>query len=82
MRGRQDEYFGTLVNSYLAAGGHAVGIRAGESYVDVGTIDGYRTAVALLAKTSEADGRRLNVRLPRTRGTTIVSPSIVDGGLA
>lgn len=82
MRGRQDEYFGTLVNSYLAAGGHAVGIRAGESYVDVGTIDGYRTAVALLAKTSEADGRRLNVRLPRTRGTTIVSPPIVDGELA
>src|SRR3982074_2986566 len=33
-RGRTDEYFGTLVNSYLAGGGAALGIKAGESYVD------------------------------------------------
>jgi glucose-1-phosphate thymidylyltransferase len=45
----RDEYFGTLVNSYLEAGGRALGIKAGESYVDVGTINGYRTAMALLA---------------------------------
>lgn len=48
-RDRQDEYFGTLVNSYLAAGGRGIGVKAGESYVDVGTINGYRTAIALLA---------------------------------
>ena len=48
-RGCQDEYFGTLVNGYLAAGGRGVGIKAGEAYVDVGTIHGYRTAMALLA---------------------------------
>jgi glucose-1-phosphate thymidylyltransferase len=48
-RDRQDEYFGTLVNSYLAAGGRGIGVKAGESYVDVGTINGYRTAMALLA---------------------------------
>jgi glucose-1-phosphate thymidylyltransferase len=48
-RGRKDEYFGTLVNSYVAAGGRGIGIKAGESYVDVGTLNGYRTAMALLA---------------------------------
>jgi glucose-1-phosphate thymidylyltransferase len=47
-RGRSDEYFGTLVNSYLAGGGGAIGIKAGESYVDVGTLHGYRTAMKLL----------------------------------
>jgi glucose-1-phosphate thymidylyltransferase len=57
-RERRDEYFGTLVNSYLSAGGSAIGIKAGESYVDVGTIDGYRTAIALLAARPEADSRR------------------------
>ncbi|MCW2962748.1 MAG: nucleotidyltransferase, partial [Thermoleophilia bacterium] len=47
-RARRDEYFGTLVNSYLAAGGQAAGVKAGESYVDVGTLDGYRAAMTLL----------------------------------
>ncbi len=48
-RGRADEYMGTLVNAFLAAGGTASGIRAGEAYVDVGTLDGYRRASDLLA---------------------------------
>jgi glucose-1-phosphate thymidylyltransferase len=48
-RGCRDEYFGTLVNGYIEAGGHAIGVKAGESYVDVGTVNGYRTAMALLA---------------------------------
>ncbi|TPI76755.1 nucleotidyltransferase family protein [Mesorhizobium sp. B2-8-9] len=43
-----DEYFGTLVNAYLAAGGEAYGVKAGTAYVDVGTFDGYRTALRLL----------------------------------
>jgi glucose-1-phosphate thymidylyltransferase len=47
-RDRQDQYIGTLVNQYLAAGGQAVGVRAGVSYVDVGTLHGYREALALL----------------------------------
>ena len=46
--GRRDEFFGTLVNAFLAAGGHAVGIRAGTRYVDVGTLHGYRAAIHLL----------------------------------
>jgi glucose-1-phosphate thymidylyltransferase len=45
---RQDEYFGTLVNAYLERGGAALGIKTGESYVDVGTLNGYRTAMTLL----------------------------------
>ncbi|PAX08047.1 sugar phosphate nucleotidyltransferase [Sphingomonas lenta] len=45
---RQDEYFGTLVNAWLAQGNEAVGVRAGEAYVDVGTLGGYRSAIQLL----------------------------------
>jgi dTDP-glucose pyrophosphorylase len=48
-RGRRDVYFGTLVNAYIARGGRAVGVRAGEAYVDVGTLHGYRKAIQLLA---------------------------------
>ncbi len=45
---RGDEFIGTLVNAWIARGGEAVGVRAGESYVDVGTLHGYREAVRLL----------------------------------
>ena len=48
-RGRRDEYIGTLVNAWLAEDGTAFGIAAGESYVDVGTLHGYREAMRLLA---------------------------------
>jgi glucose-1-phosphate thymidylyltransferase len=48
-RNRADEYIGTLVNAYLAAGGAAVGVRAGEAYFDVGTLHGYREAIRVLS---------------------------------
>lgn len=48
-RQRRDEYIGTLVNAYIAEGGAARGVKAGESYVDVGTLHGYRTAMSLLS---------------------------------
>ncbi|HEX5385269.1 MAG TPA: sugar phosphate nucleotidyltransferase [Gemmatimonadales bacterium] len=48
-RGRRDEYLGTLVNAWLAGGGTAVGVRAGEAYVDVGTLNGYREAITMLS---------------------------------
>ncbi len=48
-RQRVDEYIGTLVNAYLARGGEARGVRAGESYVDVGTLHGYREAIKALS---------------------------------
>ncbi|MER9952004.1 sugar phosphate nucleotidyltransferase [Mesorhizobium sp. M0047] len=47
-RDRSDEYIGTLVNAYLAAGGEAFGVKAGTAYVDVGTFNGYRAALRLL----------------------------------
>ena len=47
-RERRDEYLGTLINAYLAAGGEARGVRAGTAYVDVGTLHGYRAATELL----------------------------------
>ena len=49
-RGGHDVYVGTLVNEWLARGGEARGVRAGESYVDVGTLHGYREAIQLLEK--------------------------------
>ena len=58
-RDRQDEFFGTLVNAWLAEGGRACGVRAGESYVDVGTLDGYRNAIRLL---TEFRDRESNIR--------------------
>lgn len=47
-RGRRDEYLGSLVNAYLEQGGSAQAVRAGEAYVDVGTLHGYRQAMQLL----------------------------------
>jgi dTDP-glucose pyrophosphorylase len=47
-RDRRDEYLGTLINEYLARGGRATAFRIGESYVDVGTLNGYREALHLL----------------------------------
>ena len=58
-RDRRDEYLGTLVNAWIERGGIATGLRIGASYVDVGTVRGYREAVMLLS--SSAPGA-----LPRT----------------
>ena len=48
-RDPHDEYIGTLVNAYLAAGGDALAVPSGTAYVDVGTLGGYREAMRLLA---------------------------------
>ena len=55
-RSRQDEYFGTLVNAYLAGGGRAWGVKVGEAYVDVGTLNGYRAAMSLLGARAQPEG--------------------------
>jgi dTDP-glucose pyrophosphorylase len=55
-RNARDEYMGTLVNAYLAGGGEAVGVKAGRFYVDVGTLNGYRAAISLLAEAAALDG--------------------------
>jgi len=49
-RNRSDEYIGTLVNAYIEAGGKVSGVPAGEAYVDVGTLHGYREAIKLLSE--------------------------------
>jgi len=52
----RDEYVGTLVNAWLAQGGQAIGVRSGRTYVDVGTLHGYREAIRLLAEQGEEAG--------------------------
>ena len=54
-RGRSDVYIGTLVNCWLARGGRARAVRAGKSYVDVGTLHGYREAITLLADLADSE---------------------------
>ena len=56
-RNCEDEYFGTLLNAYLAQGGHAIGVKAGTDYVDIGTLNGYRAAVTLLSDVNSGDDR-------------------------
>jgi dTDP-glucose pyrophosphorylase len=51
---RQDEYWGTLVNAYLDRGGQAWASPSGESYVDVGTLHGFRAATHLLEERAAA----------------------------
>jgi dTDP-glucose pyrophosphorylase len=56
-RDRSDEYLGTLVNAYLERGGKACAVPAGESYVDTGTVHGYREAIQMLSSSSLIDSR-------------------------
>ena len=53
-RKRGDEYLGTLINAWMAEGNEAWGVRAGESYLDVGAMDGYLEAVRMLTAPSYA----------------------------
>jgi glucose-1-phosphate thymidylyltransferase len=48
-RGEVDEYWGTLVNAYIARQGKARGVKRGDTYVDVGSLHGYREAVRVLS---------------------------------
>lgn len=48
--GGNDEYLGTLVNTFLARGGSARAVPVGRAYVDVGTLHGYREAMRLLGR--------------------------------
>jgi dTDP-glucose pyrophosphorylase len=60
----RDEYIGTVINEYLRRGGRARGVRAGTSYVDVGTVSGYRVAFASLHDTSPAAAAKPGERRP------------------
>jgi glucose-1-phosphate thymidylyltransferase len=52
-RERCDEFLGTLINAWLERGGHAVGVHSGTTYVDVGTLHGYREAVRMLSEAND-----------------------------
>ena len=54
-RYRQDEFLGTLFNAYFSCGGKARGFKFGESYVDVGTLNGYREALQVLDRHAAED---------------------------
>ena len=47
-RHRADKYLGELLNAFIAAGNPVRGKFTGESYMDVGTLEGYRNAVDFL----------------------------------
>lgn len=49
-RERGDEYVGTLINAWLQQGKSAWAVRAGESYIDVGSTEGYFEAVRVLGE--------------------------------
>ena len=70
-RGRTDEYIGTLVNAWLAAGNPAWGVRAGSSYVDVGTIGGYRAAMHLLGGQAAIPAPLDGLAAPRPERTKV-----------
>ena len=65
-RDRGDEYLGTLVNAYIAAGGKALGCKAGSAYVDVGTLHGFRAAMMML---NDSEGELVGDDLPHGRAT-------------
>lgn len=75
---RREKYFGTLVNAYLERGGKALGVRAGQSYVDVGTLNGYREAIKLLSL-HPAEGRAFPqpVKLRRIRRPSLESYAVL-----
>lgn len=78
----RDEYVGTLVNAYLAAGGEAVGVKAGQAYVDVGTLHGYREAITLLSGAPDDDpgaaGARVALGWPAGRASAELHQSIKE----
>jgi dTDP-glucose pyrophosphorylase len=67
-RDERDEYLGTLVNAWLDQGGDAVAIHTGETYVDVGTLHGYREAIHLLSTRPAAAAPLQVTRSIRYRG--------------
>jgi dTDP-glucose pyrophosphorylase len=44
----EDEYFGSLLNAYIGAGNAIQAHHSGETYIDVGTIEGYHRALDFL----------------------------------
>jgi len=77
-RNCQDEYIGTLVNTYLGCGGAALAVRAGRAYVDVGTLHGYRAALGLLVGASSDAGQSRNGAMEMFGAPASRSPSALS----
>ena len=54
-RHREDEYLGTLLNAYIEAGNSVRAHHAGEIYIDMGTMEGYRQAQDFLRSPARFD---------------------------
>ena len=52
-RGRSDTYLGDLFNAFIAEGNSVRGISCGETYIDVGTVNGYHRAQDFLRRQKE-----------------------------
>jgi glucose-1-phosphate thymidylyltransferase len=52
-RHREDLFLGDLLNAYISAGNSVRATHAGEHYMDVGTLEGYRTAQDFLRALAE-----------------------------
>lgn len=59
-RHREDEYFGTLLNAYIDAGNPVRGHHVGETYIDVGTMEGFHRAQDFL----RGQARGHSIRMP------------------
>lgn len=53
-RHREDLFLGDLLNAYISAGNTVRATHAGEHYMDVGTLEGYRTAQDFLRTLADA----------------------------
>ncbi len=60
-RHREDEYLGSLLNGYIDAGNSVCGHCVGESYMDVGTMEGYHQAQDFLR--AQARSRTSQIRV-------------------
>jgi glucose-1-phosphate thymidylyltransferase len=76
---KRDLYIGSLINSYIKSGGKLKGVKAGESYVDVGTIHGYREAVRILSTQPPAQEYRQSVPDTEPSDNSVPSYSSVLG---
>jgi len=81
-RDGRDEYIGTLVNAYIAGGGTAFGCKAGQAYVDVGTLHGYRAAMMMLSAQQTSPPRETAAAGPRpARPDELRDAAPHEGGL-
>jgi dTDP-glucose pyrophosphorylase len=77
---RGDEHMGTLVNAYLQRGGRARAVPVGESYVDIGTLHGYRAAINLLS-TPGREGARPTSAKPMLQTSEFERAYVQNSGI-